>query len=75
MNYVTVSIDDFDDETIRQAYESRGLSQNSDYYTTDDVEADEDILTRIFLADREGRKEEAYELMREYVLDKLNRVL
>jgi hypothetical protein len=33
------------------------------------------MLTRIWVADREGRKDEAYALMREYVLDKLNKVV
>ena len=37
----------------------------------DDYEA----LTKIWIADREGRKDEAYALMREYVLDKLNKVV
>jgi hypothetical protein len=33
------------------------------------------MLTRIWIHDREGRKDEAYALMREYVLDKLNKVV
>lgn len=69
MAYITVDLDQFDDDDIREEYESRGLG--SDYNELDDKE----MLTRIWIHDREGRKEEAYALMREYVLDKLNKVI
>jgi hypothetical protein len=67
MAYITVDLDQFDDEDILDEYESRGLGNSID----DDYEA----LTKIWIADREGRKDEAYALMREYVLNKLNKVV
>jgi hypothetical protein len=71
MGYVTVyvELEDFDDEDIRDEYESRNLGDDGDGFT------DKEKLTKIWLADREGRKDEAYALMREYVLDKLNKVV
>ena len=36
---------------------------------------EESILTKIWIHDREGRKEQAYALMREYVLHKLGKVV
>ena len=36
---------------------------------------DNEMLTKAWLADREGRKEEAYALLREYMLEKLNKVV
>jgi hypothetical protein len=70
MGYVTVHIelDDFDDDDIRDEYESRNLGD--DYGFTDN-----ELLTQAWRADREGRKDEAYALMREYMLDKLNKVI
>ena len=72
MTYVTVEVDvdlsEFDDDDIRDEYNERGLGPDA---STDDVE----MLTKIWLHDREGRKEEAYALMREYVLEKLNKVI
>lgn len=67
MAYITVDLDQFDDEDILDEYESRGLGNS----TADDHE----MLNKIWIADREGRKDEAYALMREYVLDKLNKVV
>jgi hypothetical protein len=65
---VDVDLDSFDDEDIRNEYNERGLGPDA---STDDLE----VLTKIWLHDREGRKDEAYALMREYVLDKLNKVV
>lgn len=69
MGYVTVHVDleDFDDDDIRDAYESRNLG--------DDLPEDKEMLTKAWLADREGRKEEAYAILREYMLEKLNKVV
>ena len=71
MAYVTVDVDvdlgDMDDEDIIEEYESRGLGDGG--FET------KEKLTKIWLADREGRKDEAYALMREYVLDKLGKVV
>ena len=68
MPYIEVDLSDFSDEEIIEEYNERGLKDDDD---TEDKEA----LTRIWLADREGRKDEAYSLMREYVLNKLGKVL
>jgi hypothetical protein len=65
---VDVDLEEFSDEDIRDEYHNRNLSSGIDL---EDVET----LTKIWLHDREGRKDEAYELMREYVLDKLNKVV
>ena len=75
MSYRTVTVDvdvdlsDFDDEDIRDEYESRNLGDSVS--STDELET----LTKIWLHDREGRKDEAYALMREYVLNKLGKVI
>ena len=68
MTWVTVDVDldVFSDEEIEEEYNGRRLGSESD-----DLEA----LNKIWLHDREGRKDEAYALMREYVLDKLNKVV
>lgn len=68
MPYIEVSLEDFSDDEIIEEYNERGLKDDDD---TEDTET----LTRIWLADREGRKDEAYSLMREYVLNKLGKVL
>jgi hypothetical protein len=72
MTYITVEVDvdmdHFSDEDIRDEFNERGLGPDA---SSDDVE----VLTKIWLHDREGRKDEAYALMREYVLDKLNKVI
>ena len=64
-----VELEDFDDDDIRDEYESRNLGSD-DYGFTDN-----EVLTRAWMADREGRKEEAYAILREYMLDKLNKVV
>ena len=69
MAYITVDLDQFDDEDIREEYESRGLGDVRN--EADDME----LLTKAWVADREGRKDEAYALLREYMLDKLNKVV
>jgi hypothetical protein len=68
MTYITVEVDmsEFSDEDIRDEYNERKLGDSID---------DHEALTKIWLHDREGRKDEAYALMREYVLDKLNKVI
>ena len=65
---VDVDLDDFSDDDIRDEYESRGLGD-------DDDEEGMALLTKAWLADREGRKDEAYALLREYMLEKLNKVV
>ena len=66
---VDVDLDCFDDDDIRDEYESRGLGEVQDNV------ADMEQLTKAWLADREGRKDEAYALLREYMLEKLNKVV
>ena len=70
MTFITVDVDlsEFDDDEIKEEYNERGLGPFNKF-------DDQETLTKIWLHDREGRKEEAYALMREYVLDKLNKVL
>ena len=63
--HVDVDLEEFDDDEIVAEYESRNLGGVDDH----------EMLTKIWLHDREGRKEEAYALMREYVLNKLNKVV
>lgn len=78
MPYMTVEVDvdlgEFDDKDIIDEYHERGLGDydpQATALTMDDLET----LTKVWLHDREGRKEEAYALMREYVLEKLNKVV
>lgn len=64
---VDVDLSDFDTEDLVEELRERG---------TQGVSFDEtETLTKIWLHDREGRKDEAYVLMREYVLEKLGRVV
>ena len=65
---VEVDLDDVSDEEIIEEYNSRGLGDDSGF-------SDAEILNKIWIHDREGRKEEAYALMREYVYAKLNKVV
>ncbi len=74
MAYITVDLEQFDDDDIRDEYHARNLGDNdpdAHLVSIDDMET----LTRIWIHDREGRKDEAYTLMREYVLEKLNKVV
>jgi len=64
---VDVDLSEFDTEDLVEELKERG-SQGVSF---DDAET----LTKIWLHDREGRKDEAYALMREYVLEKLGRVI
>jgi len=65
---IEVELDQFTDEDIIEEYNSRDLGNDSGW-------DDHEMLTRIWVHDREGRKEQAYQLMREYVLEKLNKVV
>ena len=64
--YVEVDLENFSDEEIRGEYNNRFGGAGFD---------DHEVLTRVWLHDREGRKDEAYAMMREYVLEKLNKVV
>lgn len=64
---VDVDLSDFDTEDLVDELKERG-SQGVSF---DDTET----LTKVWMHDREGRKDEAYALMREYVLEKLGRVI
>jgi hypothetical protein len=63
---VDVDLSDFDTDDLLEELEERGRPVN--------FEGDE-VLTKAWLHDREGRKEEAYAILREYMLDKLNKVV
>lgn len=65
--WIEVDLDDFTDTEIEDEYNERNLGGNA--------WSDTETLTRIWIADREGRKDEAYAMMREYVLEKLNKVV
>ena len=64
---VDVDLSDFDTADLLEELEERGEQGLG----VDDNE----MLTKAWLHDREGRKEEAYALLREYMLDKLNKVV
>jgi hypothetical protein len=64
---VDVDLSEFDTEDLVEELKERG-SQGVSFDETE-------TLTKIWLHDREGRKDEAYALMREYVLEKLGRVI
>jgi hypothetical protein len=64
---VEVDLSEFDTEDLVEELKERGTQGVS----FDDTET----LTKIWQHDREGRKDEAYDLMRKYVLDKLGRVM
>jgi hypothetical protein len=65
---VDVDLEMFDDDDIREEYNNRNLGGEAGW-------DDNTMLNKIWIADREGRKDEAYTLMREYVLEKLNKVV
>ena len=65
---VDVDLSDFDTEDLLEELKNRGSGIP---LTFDDTET----LTKVWMHDREGRKDEAYALMREYVLEKLGRVV
>ena len=67
---VEVDLSEFNDDAITEEYNSRGLA-DSDRCGDDDIE----LMNKIWIHDREGRKDQAYALMREYVYDKLNKVV
>jgi hypothetical protein len=73
MPYITteveIDLDDFDTEDLVDELERRGREATS--LSIDDTET----LMKIWQHDREGRKDEAYALMREYVLEKLGKVV
>jgi hypothetical protein len=64
---VDVDLSDFDTDDLVDELSERGVQGMS-------IDDDE-TLTKIWQHDREGRKEEAYELMRWYVLEKLGKVV
>jgi hypothetical protein len=64
---VEVDLSEFDTDDLLEELKERG----TDGVAFDDAET----LTKAWLHDREGRKEEAYVILREYMLDKLNKVM
>lgn len=75
MGYVTVNVDvdvdlsEVDTEDLVDELKDRGEDG-----ARMDVD-EQDALTKIWIHDREGRKEQAYELMRKYVLNRLGKVV
>ncbi len=70
MAYIEINLDQFEDQDLIEELEAR------DYKVSREMEVEErELFTRIWLADREGRKDEAYALMREYVFEKLGKVI
>lgn len=71
MAYITTEVEvdlcDFDTDELVAELERRGL----DIAAADETE----VLTKAWMADREGRKDEAYSLLREYMLEKLGKVV
>lgn len=65
---VDVDLSDIDTEDLIEELNGR-RDIGMDWYGTDEV------LTKIWIHDREGRKEQAYALMRRYVLDRLGKVV
>lgn len=73
MTYVTVNVDvDVDLSEINTNDLIEELEGRDEGYIGVDEES---ILTKIWIHDREGRKEQAYALMRVYVLNKLGKVV
>lgn len=68
---VDVNLDQFDSGELAGELENRGFTVTEGGVS----EEDKELFTRIWIADREGRKDEAYALMREYVLEKLGKVI
>jgi hypothetical protein len=71
MAYITTEVEvdlcDFDTDELVGELERRGR----DITTADETK----VLTKAWLADREGRKDEAYAILREYMLEKLGKVI
>ena len=63
---VDVDLSEFDTADLLEELEERGRPVNFE---------DNEVLTKAWLHDREGRKEEAYVILREYMLEKLGRVI
>ena len=71
MAYITTEVEvdlcDFDTDELVAELERRGREVGG----SDETE----VLTKAWIADREGRKDEAYSLLREYMLEKLGKVV
>jgi hypothetical protein len=63
---VDVDITEFETEDLADELERRGRPASFN---------DHEVLTKAWMADRAGRKDEAYAILREYMLDKLNKVI
>ena len=72
---IDVYLDDFDDEDIRDEYESRGLEDFTPSFSdTSSVNVTSDI-EEMFYAFRLGREERAIELARKIAQDVTGRIL
>jgi len=68
---VDVDIDLSDIDTEDLVNELKDRDEEGARMTVDE----QNTLTKIWIHDREGRKERAYELMRKYVLNRLGKVV
>lgn len=67
MAYITVDLDQFDDEDIREEYEARGLG---------DGEWDEHVeMERVHRLHHQGKVDEAYAILWKMCLIKLNKIV
>jgi hypothetical protein len=64
---VEVDLCDLDTDELVEELERRGL----EIATADETE----VFTKAWLADREGRKDEAYAILHEYMLEKLGKII
>lgn len=75
MGYVTITTE-VDVDVDLSEFDTDDLIAELEQRDSDGVSfAGNETLTKAWLADREGRKEEAYAILREYMLDKLNKVV
>ena len=75
MTYATVTVEAEVDVDLSQFDTSDLLEELKERGREGLTFADNEVLTKAWLADREGRKDEAYAILREYMLDKLNKVV
>lgn len=75
MTYATVTIETEADVDLSQFDTADLLEELKERGKEGLTFEDNETLTKAWLADREGRKDEAYAILREYMLDKLGKVV
>jgi bacillopeptidase F (M6 metalloprotease family) len=63
---VDVELDEFSDEDIKEEYEARKLGNNSD---------PDEQCQRAYTLHHQGRKDEAYAILWELCLDRVNKII